>query len=200
MSWRIRGSYVENCNCHVVCPCTVSATTMPGDEERCRVTLLYHLDEGDVEGVDVGGLTVGLLADAPGLMSEGNWRVGLFLDGAATDQQAEKLQALFGGQLGGPPAALAALVGEVVGVERGPIEYADDGRRHRVRMGDLLDIEIEDYVSPGAEEVATLTGMTITPNPTVTIAVAQRARIHAFGLDLDHQGRNGHSAPFEWAA
>lgn len=200
MSWRIRGSYFENCNCHVVCPCTISAATMPGDEERCRVTLLFHIEDGDVEGVDVGGLTIGMLADAPGLMSQGNWRVGMFLDGAATDAQAEKLAAVFGGRLGGAPAALAAMVGEMVGIEKGPIEYVDDGRTHRVRMGDLLDIEIEDYVSPGSQEVATLTGMTITPNSTVTIAVAQRARVRAFGLDLDNQGRNGHSARFEWAA
>lgn len=200
MTWRLQGSYFENCNCHLVCPCTVSAATMPADEERCRVTLLYHIQDGEVDGVDVGGLTVGLLADAPHLMADGGWRVGMFLDGAANDQQAEKLQQVFGGQLGGPPAALAALVGEVVGLERGPIEYADDGRSHRVKMGDLLDIEIEDYVSPGADEVATLTGMTLTPNPTVTIATAKHARIRAFGLDLDHQGRNGHSAPFQWAA
>jgi hypothetical protein len=173
---------------------------MPADEERCRLTEIYHIDDGQIEGIDVGGLTAGVLADAPGQMSEGNWRVGMFLDSAASDQQAEKLQALFGGQLGGPPAALAALVGEVVGVERGPIEYSDDGRIHRAHMGEALDIEIEDYVPPGGEDVARLTGMIITPNSTVTIALARRARIHAFGLDLDHEGRNGHSASFEWAA
>ncbi|HEX6498376.1 MAG TPA: DUF1326 domain-containing protein [Micromonosporaceae bacterium] len=200
MSWRLQGSYFENCNCHLVCPCTVSAATMHADEERCRVTFLYHIEDGEIDGVDVGGLTVGLLCDAPGLMADGGWRVGMFMDSAANDQQAEKLQQVFGGQLGGPPAALAALVGEVVGLERGPIEYADDGRSHRVKMGDLLDIEIEDYVSPGSDQVATLNGMTITPNPTVTIATATRARIRAFGLDLDNQGRNAHSAPFQWAA
>lgn len=200
MSWRIRGSYFENCNCRVVCPCTVSAATMPADEERCHVTFLYHIDDGQVDGVDVGGLSVGLLCDAPQVMAEGNWRVGMFLDGAASDEQAAKLQAVFGGQLGGPPAVLAALVGELAGIERGPIEYVDDGRNHRIHMGDLLDIEIEDYVSPGGKEVAQLTGMTITPNSTVTVAVAKRARVRAFGLDLDNEGRNGHSAPFEWAA
>jgi hypothetical protein len=200
MSWRLRGTYFENCNCHVVCPCTVSSATMPADEDRCRVTFIYHIEEGEVDNVRVDGLTVALIVDAPGIMSEGNWKVGLLLDAAATEQQADKLQAVFTGQLGGPPAALAPLVGDVVGVERVAMRYADDGRRHRVRAGELLDIEIEDYVPPGGTEVATLTGMTITPNPTVTIATATTARIRAFGLDLDHEGRNGHSAPFTWAA
>jgi hypothetical protein len=200
MSWRLKGTYFENCNCHLVCPCTVSSTTMPGDEERCRVTLVYHLDDGVIDDVRVDGLTVALVVDAPGAMAEGNWKVGVVLDSGADEPQTEKLLALFSGQLGGPPAALAALVAELLGVERSEMEFTDDGRRHRVRAGDLLDIEIQDYVPPGGTEVATLTGMTITPNPTVTIATATTARIRAFGLDLDHEGRNGHAASFSWAA
>lgn len=45
------------------------------------------------------------------------------------------------------------------------MEFADDGRLHRVRMDERLDMEIEDYVPPNGTEVATLTGMAITPKP-----------------------------------
>ncbi len=200
MSWRLEGTYFENCNCDLVCPCTVSATTLPADEERCHVTFVYHLSKGEIEDVDVSGLSIALFVDAPQIMSEGGWRVGLFVDEAASPDQAEKLQAVFSGQLGGPPANLSPLVGEVLGIERGPMEFADDGRLHRVRMDERLDIEIEDYVPPNGTEVATLTGMTITPNPTVTIARATRARVRAFGHDLSQDGKNGHSAPFSWSA
>jgi hypothetical protein len=200
MSWQLAGSYFENCNCTVVCPCTVSSTAMPADEETCRVTLVYHLADGEIDGVRVDGLTVALVVDAPGEMSRGGWKVGVVLDEAADAAQAEQLLAVFSGQRGGPPAALAAMVGEVLGVERAPMEYADEGRRHRLRAGDLIDLEIEDYVPPGGTEVARLTGMTITPNPTVSIATATRARVHAFGLALDHRGRNAHAAPFAWTA
>jgi hypothetical protein len=199
MSWRLSGSYFENCNCFVVCPCTVSSTAMPGHEEVCRVTLVYHLADGEIEGVRVDGLTLALVVDAPGAMSRGGWKVGVVLDAAADEAQAEQLLAVFSGQRGGPPAALAAMVGEVLGVERASMDYADEGRRHRLRAGRLIDLELEDYVPPGGSEVARLTGMTITPNPTVSIATATRARIRAFGLDLDHEGRNGHAATFAWA-
>ena len=43
-------------------------------------------------------------------------------------------------------AGLAPLVGEMLGVERAPIEVVDDGLRHSVRIGDAIDFEIEDIV------------------------------------------------------
>ena len=51
-------------------------------------------------------------------MTDGNWRLGVFIDERATDEQADKLIKVFGGQLGGPMGALAPLVGEMLGVER----------------------------------------------------------------------------------
>lgn len=200
MSWNLEGRYFEACPCNVVCPCTVSAITLPADTERCQVTLVFHVDTGVIEDVDVSGLTVALVADAPGQMSLGGWRVGLFIDQAASAQQAEKLQAVFGGTLGGPPAALAPLVGEIMGVQTAPITFSSEDRVHRVVIGDSVEMEVEDFLLEGASEVATLHGMTITPNPVVTIAKSNVARIRAFGLDLDLAGHNGHSAPFTWAA
>jgi hypothetical protein len=111
MAWRLEGTYFENCPCDMVCPCTTSGLTMPADAERCRVTLVFHIDSGEIEGVDVSGLTV-----------------------------------------------------------------APEG------------------------EVSKLTGVFHPANSTLTVARATTARINAFGLELSHDGKNGHSAPFSWAA
>jgi hypothetical protein len=202
MAWRLEGTYFENCNCDMVCPCTTSGLSMPADHERCRVVLAFHVERGDVEGVDVGGQTVVVLADAPALMSEGNWRVGVVMDAVASPVQAEKLAAVFGGQLGGPMAMLSPLIGETLGMESAPIDYVDDGRHHSVKVGDLMDIEIEDFVAPGnpGGEVERLTGMFHPANSTLTIAKATRSHVEAFGLSFSHEGKNGHSAPFSWAA
>ena len=43
------------------------------------------------------------------------------------------------------------LIGEMLGVERAAIEVQDDGVRHSVRIGDLIDFEIEDIVPFGVE-------------------------------------------------
>ena len=202
MAWRLEGTYFENCPCDVVCPCTALALTIPADTERCRLVFVFHIDSGEIDGVDVSGLTVGVLVDAPQMMADGNWRVGLFMDEAASQEQADKLAAVFSGQLGGPMEVFTPLIGEVIGVVTAPIEYEDDGRRHRVRIGDFAQIEIEDFVPPELPEgeVSKLTGIDHPANSTLTIARATTARINAFGLELSHDGKNGHSAPFSWSA
>ena len=53
----------------------------------------------------------------------------------ATDAQFDKLVQVFSGQLGGPMAGLAPLIGEMLGVERAAIEVEDDGLRAHRRFG-----------------------------------------------------------------
>jgi hypothetical protein len=38
---------------------------MPADYDRCQVVLVFHVDSGTVEDVDVSDLTVAVLADTP---------------------------------------------------------------------------------------------------------------------------------------
>ncbi|WP_273887887.1 DUF1326 domain-containing protein [Rubrobacter naiadicus] len=202
MAWRLRGTFFENCSCDMVCPCSTSGLTMPADQERCRAVLVFHVDSGWIEGVDVSGLTVAVLADTPRVMADGGWRVGLFMDEAASREQAGMLEAVFSGQLGGPMELLAPLIGEMLGVETAAIEYADDGRRHRVKIGDFAEIEVEDFVPPQTPEgeVSRLTGIFHPANSTLTIARATSSRVSAFGLEFSNVEKNGHSAPFAWAA
>src|SRR3954447_14630101 len=111
MAWNISGSYFETCSCDVVCPCTASLS-LGATRDRCNALLVFHVKSGDVDGVDVSGLTVAAIADTPKVMSEGNWRLGVVIDAAASDKQAEALGGVFSGALGGPMEALGPLVGE----------------------------------------------------------------------------------------
>jgi hypothetical protein len=88
------------------------------DYDRCKLLFAFHIDSGEIDGVDVSGLCAAIVGDTPQLMTDGNWKVGLVLDAAANDEQAEKLGAVFSGQLGGPPSALGPMLGELLGVER----------------------------------------------------------------------------------
>jgi hypothetical protein len=200
MSWNLAGSYLETCSCDLVCPCTASFG-LPATHDRCKVTLVFNIKEGEVDGVDVGGLTVAAVADSPRVMSEGNWRLGVLMDQAASDEQAEKLGAVFSGALGGPMEALGQLVGERLGVERAPIEIREDGLRHSVRIGEGVDFEIEDVVPFGAEsgEPAQLTGILHPAGSELNVAQATRSKIDAFGIQ--YEGRAAFSTSrFSWAA
>src|SRR6185369_16925505 len=156
---------------------------------------------GAVEGTHIGGLAVAVIADTPKVMTEGNWRLGVYVDDRASDDQFDKLVKVFGGQLGGPMGALAPLVGEILGVERAPIEVVDDGRRHSVRVGDAIDFEIQDVVPFGVQtgEPVRFHGMFHPVASDLTMAEAQRTRINAFGIS--YEGKTGLSTSrFSWAA
>lgn len=202
MTWRLQGSYFEHCPCDMVCPCITSAFTMPADVERCLTVLVFHIDSGEVDGVDVGGLTAGMFIDAPTVMADGNWRIGMFMDAAASQEQANKLAAVFSGQLGGAPQLFAGMKGEDLGVEVASMEFAEDNHHHRVRIGEMAEVEIEDFVPPQDPEAEPyrLTGIFHPANSTHTIARATTSRFNAFGLEFSHQGKYGQSAPFSWAA
>jgi hypothetical protein len=200
MAWKLSGSYFETCSCEVVCPCTASLA-FGATYDRCRVVLVFHVTEGDVEGTDVSGLTVAAVADTPKVMTDGNWRLGVFVDESASDDQTEKLAAVFGGQLGGPMEALGPLIGENLGLERAPIEVREDGLRHSIKVGDAIDFEVEDVVPFGVEsgEPARLTGIFHPAGSELTVAHATRSSINAFGIE--YEGKSAFSTSnFSWAA
>jgi hypothetical protein len=199
MAWNLEGSYFESCSCQVPCPCTVSLD-LGADLDYCRVVLAFNIGSGDVGGVDVSGVGAALIADTPKVMSDGGWKVGLFIDDGASDEQAEALTQVFSGALGGPPAALGPLLGEFLGVERAPIQFSEHGRTHAVKIGDGVDIEVEDIVSFGSEseKPAQLTNIFHPAGSTLTIARAERANVSAFGIE--YQGQGGFSnSQFAWA-
>jgi hypothetical protein len=199
MAWQLDGTYFESCSCDEVCPCTWSAFTAEATLDRCRALLAYHIESGDINGVDVGGLSFALFLDTPPVMSTGNWRVGVYLDDAASDAQAEQLGALLSGQLGGPPAMLGPFIGEMLGVEKTRIAFRDDGRTHHVAIGDAVDLGVEDFVAIEGQDPVQLTNVLHPSNTTLTVAPARAARLSTFGIDWGREGQSGFSAPFSWA-
>jgi hypothetical protein len=201
MAWKLQGQYFENCSCDVPCPCTVSLD-LGADRDRCHFFLVFEVEAGDIEGVDVSGLTVAAVGDTPKVMSDGNWRLGVLIDERASDEQAGKLTAVFAGQLGGPMEAVAPLVGELLGAERVALEVSHQNGAHRVKVGDDGEIEVTEVVPFGKEdgEPARLVGIFHPAGDDFAIAKATKSNVSAFGLDFAYEGRSGFASPFAWAA
>ena len=199
VAWNLTGSYIETCSCELMCPCNLSFDN-GATYDYCRVTLVFVVKDGSVDGTDIGGRTVAIIADTPKVMTEGNWKVGVFVDQGASDEAFDKLVKVFSGQLGGPMAGLTPLIGEVLGAQRATIEIVDNGLVHSVRIGDSIDFEIEDIVPFGVETGRPIKfdGMFHPVGSDLTMAKAKRSRINAYGIQ--YEGKTGLSkAEFAWS-
>jgi len=93
----------ESCSCDAVCPCTWSALTAKATLDRCRALLAYHVEAGEIAGVDVSGLSFALFLDTPAVMAEGNWRVGpTWMTPRLTARQSSSVRSCPGSSAGRP--------------------------------------------------------------------------------------------------
>ncbi len=200
MAWNLDGTFYENCSCDAICPCTWSNMERVATNDDCRVAMLFQIDSGSVEGLDVSGNTCVMVALTPAMMPEGNWKVGLIVSDNASDEQTEALTRVFSGALGGPPANLAPLIGEFLGVEKRPVTITSDGNRHHIVISDAIDYQLTKHLSPEGGQVQ-LTNIGVHPaGPTLGIAHVDAASNDAFGISWSGDGLSGFSNPFAWAA
>jgi hypothetical protein len=68
---------LEVCNCRVLCPCWIGEDP---DQGTCDTIVAWHFDKGTVDGVDVAGTTIAVLAHVPGNILQGNWRAAVYVD------------------------------------------------------------------------------------------------------------------------
>lgn len=162
--------------------------------------LAFHIDRGDIDGVDVGGLTFALVVDTPPVMSDGGWKLGVVMDAAATEQQAGALGRVLGGELGGPPAMLGPLIGEMAGVQQAPSEWHQTDDTFTVRFGDLIDVQVKSQLSGGLTEPVQLVNVFHPANTTLTVSPATRSKVDAFGIRFDGTGTSGFNSPYAWSA
>lgn len=202
-NWRIEGQYMETCNCNFICPCIGSNLAARPTEGQCKAAIAMRIDQGVNDGVKLDGLAFIVLLHSPGAMAEGNITVGLIMDERASDAQAQAITAIATGQAGGPMAALGPLVGRVAGVEKRPIRFQIEAMKYTVTAGDLVNQVCEGVPGPARPGEPIYLDNTCHPvNAKLALAKAASSHIHAFGIDWDDASgtRNGHFAPFAWAA
>ncbi|HLZ65115.1 MAG TPA: DUF1326 domain-containing protein [Aliidongia sp.] len=200
MAYHLEGRLLEVCDCRVLCPCWIGEDP---DNGTCDSALAYHFDSGQIEGIDVAGRTIALVSHIPGNVLAGNFRVAVYIDDGASDAQQEALLKVYTGQLGGPVAELAKLVGEVVGVERVPITFEVDGGRGTMKVGEVSFAELEPYLGPdGSTTVLSNTIFSTVPGAPVFVgkATTYRSKHAALGHDLELSGHNALQSTFVFDA
>jgi len=200
MAWRLAGEYMENCNCEVLCPCITSSLQGPADNERCYVPLAMHVREGDSDGVRLDDLNIVLVVDSPQVMGNGGWRVAVYIDERADEQQRAALGEILSGAKGGPPEMLAGLIGEQLGVKFVPITYESNDARKRVAVPGIMEFEVEGLRAPDSSAVMEIINVFHPMGANLPIARSIRGHYDdpEYGLSFDNTGKNGHFRDFAW--
>lgn len=205
MAYKLEGRLLEVCDCNVLCPCWIGEDP---DNGTCEAVVAYHIDQGTVDGVDVSGRTFASLTHIPGNIFQGNWKVVVYVDEGATDEQQGALLDVFTGKLGGPLADFAQLIGEVVAVERAPITFTVEEGEGSLRIGSgmrpVVEADMASYVG-ATEKPTTLQETvfsTIPGSPAyVSKAAKYRRNSSGYGLkDMDLEGNNAIQGHFSFEA
>lgn len=152
--WLVRGSYFESCNCEAICPCRSvgghdGGSSSSGD---CFGTLSWRIHEGHAGSVSLTDRTVVMsLWYSDRTERSTPWRVVLYVDDGADDDQVAALAAIFLGRAGGTVALLyGPAIGEVVAVRQARIRVEHAAARKRIDVVGYLTVEARDEASaPG---------------------------------------------------
>lgn len=198
MGYQLEGKLLEVCTCKALCPCWVGEDP---DFGTCDGTLAWHFEKGEVNGVDVSGVTLAVLCHIPGNILEGNWRAIVFLDEKATPEQEEALLNVYTGKLGGPVADLAQLIGEVVAVERVPVTFQVAQGKGTLKLGTSVSAELEPFLgADGSPTTLSDTIFTTIPGSPAYVSkgLSYQAAAAALDIDVNLQGHNAVQGSFRF--
>jgi hypothetical protein len=197
MGYRLKGDLLEVCDCETLCPCWIGEDP---DNGACQSALAYRIESGQIDGVDVSGLNYGVAVFIPGNVLKGGWRAVRYIDERATPAQEEALLKAFRGELGGPLADLARLVGEEVAARRAPIKFTVVQGKGALMIGDGIAADMEPYRGPTGEPTRLIESIFSTiPGSPAYVAKASRFRMEQpeIGVKLDLAGHNAIQGSFE---
>ncbi|MGH7800131.1 MAG: DUF1326 domain-containing protein [Thermodesulfobacteriota bacterium] len=198
MGYHVEGRLLEVCTCNTLCPCWVGEDP---DLGYCDGLLGWHVDKGNIEGLDVSGRAIIMLCHIPGNILKGNWSVRVYVDQNATEKQKEELLKVWSGKLGGPIADMAKLVGEIVSVEKVPITFDIKGASGTVKVGDNIEAKLSPFKGATGKDTALYdTIFTTIPGSPAHVGKASYYRVKVPGFDIDLKGHNAVSGSFRFEA
>ncbi len=197
--WNMKGHYFEACSCDVVCPCIFLKDPTQG---ICEGYLVWRIDDGHLEGVQLGGLNVAVALHAGGNLTKGGLKFVFYIDKKASDEQVAALTKIFKGEVGGHPAVIAGLGDGNASFETAEMKVSCEDK-----------VKTLEIVGVGGISMTALTGgdeskpvvvdnnpLAVSPGQPVTIHDVENVDHDHGGMQFKYAGTGGLSAPFEYAA
>ena len=196
--WTLKGEYFENCNCEVLCPCIVQGTGIDPTDGHCDVAFAFHINDGEFNGVALGGLNFVAACLTPGPMEAGNWTSAFYIDERANAQQREAMEQILSGRMGSPAERWLAMTTDFKGVSYVPIEFKMEGKTRSVTIPNVISFNIEGITKRNQDDAMLLKSTGHPVNTDLYLAKGTASTYDDHGMHWDNTNRNGHYAPFDW--
>jgi hypothetical protein len=143
MAWSLTGQLVETCSCNMLCPCWFGVKElMVMDQGWCASTLLFRIQQGNSDGVNLGGRTVVLALDFPGpTLLDGNGTARIYVDAPTTDDQRRELESIFQGRKGGPMEVVAGLLTRWLPTQGANIQIQEEDYAFTATVGEFGQVK-----------------------------------------------------------
>jgi hypothetical protein len=135
--WFARGLLFESCSCQIVCPGHIHFDQLC-THERCEAWWAIRFDDGELDGVRLGGVKAVIAADSPQRMIDGGWVQTMIIDDEASPEQRRCAERILRGEVGGPWQVLARFVGEHLETRIARIRIEDEPMTKRISVAGLL--------------------------------------------------------------
>jgi hypothetical protein len=207
--WRLEGDYFDGCNCKSICPCIFGLDPTEGD---CKGLAAWHIEKGyfvsttndNNNSINLANLNVIISSHAPGHLFTGpKWKMALYLDERAKDDQWDALTKIFIGQVGGEfVTEVMSRTGAMLGIRSVPIEFDIEGKnkRRRIKIPSIVEMEIEGLIGsdPNVESRVVNPAFSGTPGEDPIIARSIRHIYKDHDLEWDNSGRNAFYSRFTY--
>ena len=150
--WAISGTYLESCNCDVICPCRTIGGRKGGRSTYgvCMGALSWEIERGGTDDVSLDGLRTVLALRYDDHEPGSPWDFALYVDDRASAEQRQLLSAIFLGELGGTPHEQFPWVfkpSRGMPVRSAPIEIGHAETGGWFRAGKQVTVRVGDRVS-----------------------------------------------------
>jgi hypothetical protein len=172
---------------------------MEGDRGWCSAVRLYNIQSGDIDGLDVSGAKVALVADWPSGFLAGNGTGKLYFDPGVSQEQRDALESLIKGERGGVFEVIGSLVPNFLPSQEAPINIEVGEEETRATVGDIGEVVVKPLRGPQGDVTRLLHGAA-TFRDDLILADGSGTRFHDPELRDWESGGHGEQVDFDWSA
>ena len=201
MSWNLRGTYVEFCNCDPGCGCNFKGSpTSP--EGNCEAFVANLIEEGRYADLQLAGAKVAWALWWPGAIHDKGGRGHAYVD-CETEDQFEAIRTIWRGDAGHEYFTIFnSTLDEPTAVERATVNLTIAGRESRIEVPGAGSAQMEPLRNPvtGVEYNVRI----VKPGGFIwkagEIAKSTRLKVDLPEMAFDVSDRHAVHATFDWTA